>query len=240
MIKAKDITIGYSASSPLLDGVSFELCRGELISLIGRNGAGKSTLMRTISGLKPLLSGDLSIDGTSLDDMTALQRAMQISLVTTERIRVANLTCETLVALGRTPYTNWLGALSSLDRDIVAQSLERVKMSHFASKSCDRLSDGELQRIMIARALAQQTDIIMLDEPTAFLDMPSRYQLMDLLEELAHNESKCIIFSTHELNMAIERSDKVAIIDSPKLHIKTAKELIDSDIIKSIFGIDLF
>ncbi len=219
MIELRNITLAYDPSSPLISDANITINRGELVALLGRNGAGKSSLMRAIASLAPISTGSIILDGVDISSMSEIQRATTISLVTTERIRVANLSCEKLVALGRTPYTNWIGRLSSTDRDIVATALERVAMSQFANTPCDTLSDGELQRIMIARAIAQQSPILMLDEPTAFLDMPSRYDLMRLLRSLAHDENKTIIFSTHELDLARDSADKLLILDSPHLHL---------------------
>ncbi len=238
MIEAKSITIAHDPNNPILADASFTIGRGELVALLGRNGAGKSTLMRAIAALQPLRSGSISIDGQSVDSLTEQQRALLVAIVTTERIRIPNLSCHSLVSLGRTPHTNWFGELSALDNQIVEESLAKVGASHLASASCDSLSDGELQRVMIARALAQQTPILMLDEPTAFLDMPSRYQLLELLRSLAHNEQKTIIFSTHELNLAIDSADRIAIVDPPQIHINTPQEVVDNDLIPQIFNIN--
>ena len=159
-------------------------------------------MLRAIVGSEPLKHGSVLINGIDIQQITPQQLAQQVAFVTTERIRIANLSCRDVVALGRAPYTNWIGRMQPEDETIVMQSLEKVGMASYAFRTMDKMSDGECQRVMIARALAQQTPIILLDEPTSFLDMPNRYDLCRLLADLAHQENKCIIFSTHELDIA--------------------------------------
>jgi iron complex transport system ATP-binding protein len=161
--------------------------------------------------------------------------ATLVAFVTTDKVRIANLRCRDVVALGRAPYTNWIGRMQQQDNEIVEQSLAAVGMSDYADKTMDRMSDGECQRIMIARALAQQTPIILLDEPTAFLDMPNRYELCTLLRKLAHEENKCILFSTHELDIALELCDSVALISPPQLHILPTQDMVRSGHIERLF-----
>ncbi len=239
MISATSLSIGYAAERLLLQDASFSIPSGSVVALLGRNGAGKSTLMRTIAGLQKPLSGSINIENHNIANLDETQRAMLVSLVTTERIRIPNLSCTTLVALGRSPHTNWLGTLTAEDAAIIDRAIERVGMSHLAHKSCDTLSDGELQRIMIARALAQQTPIILLDEPTAFLDMPSRYQLLALLAEIAHQENKTILLSTHELNLATDHCDAIALVDAPNIHILPAREPSTKQIIADTFSLSM-
>ena len=216
MIRLDNISLGY-ANRTLIDSLSAHIERGKLTALVGRNGTGKSTLLRTIAGLAEPFSGEIELGGKPLSKLSTAELATTISFVTTDKVRIANLRCRDVVALGRAPYTNWIGRMQDEDRAIVEQSLAAVGMSSYADKSMDRMSDGECQRIMIARALAQQTPIILLDEPTAFLDMPNRYELCDLLRGLAHNEGKCILFSTHDLDSAMPVCDSVAIIDGGTL-----------------------
>ena len=154
----------------------------------------------------------------------------------TLKVRIANLACEDVVALGRAPYTNWIGRMQETDRDIVARSLRLVGMEAFACKTMDRMSDGECQRILIARALAQDTPVILLDEPTAFLDLPNRYELATLLRRLAHDEGKCILFSTHDLDVALGLCDAVALIDTPDLHCLPASDMASSGHIERLFA----
>ncbi len=237
MIEATSLSIGYDIHDPLLKSVDFTIEAGRVVALLGRNGAGKSTLMRTIAALQSPLEGSIKIDGCDLHAMSESKRATQISLVTTERVRIPNLSARTLVALGRSPHTNWLGTLTREDREVVDHAIEQVQMSHMADVSCDRLSDGELQRIMIARALAQQTPVILLDEPTAFLDMPSRYHLLRLLSDIAHNEGKSLILSTHELNFAIDECDQIALIDNTSIALLPSKDPATKGVVAEAFSL---
>ena len=236
MIELKNISLGYD-KRVLLKNVSAKFNCGTTTALIGRNGTGKSTLLRAIIGFLPLLEGDIFLNGTNIKDVSPQQLAQQVAFVTTERVRISNLACRDVVALGRAPYTNWLGRMQKEDERIVMQSLEKVGMESYVLRTMDKMSDGECQRIMIARALAQQTPIILLDEPTSFLDMPNRYELCDLLADLAHNDNKCIVFSTHELDIATSICDNIALIESPLLHHLTAKEMTHSGLIEKMFKI---
>ena len=234
MIKLENIKLGYG-SRTLLDGVSTTFERGTLTALLGRNGAGKSTLLRAVAALGRLNGGSICVGGEDISTLTAEQIAHRISFVTTDKVRIPNLTCEDVVALGRAPYTNWIGRMQEIDRQIVAEALAAVGMSDFARKTMDAMSDGECQRVMIARALAQQTPVILLDEPTAFLDLPTRHEVCALLRRLAHEEGKTIIFSTHDLDIAMAQCDMAVIIDSPALLHKPTSELQED--IARIFGI---
>lgn len=236
MIRLENISLGYGARR-LLEGVTTRFEAGTLTALIGRNGAGKSTLLRALAGLEPLQAGAITIEGTPIAELDSAEAARRVAFVATDKVRIANLPCEDLVALGRAPYTNWIGRLQAVDREIVADALAKVGMSDFAHKTMDRMSDGECQRVMIARALAQQTPVILLDEPTAFLDMPNRYELCRLLQRLAHDEQKAIIFSTHELDIASRMCDSIALIDTPHLLHQSAAEMVAGGAIKRLFGI---
>ncbi|MBR2501716.1 MAG: ABC transporter ATP-binding protein [Rikenellaceae bacterium] len=236
MIRLENISLGYGTRT-LLEGVTTHFEAGTLTALIGRNGAGKSTLLRALAGLEPLQAGAITIGGQSIAELDGAEAARRVAFVATDKVRIANLPCEDLVALGRAPYTNWIGRLQAVDREIVADALAKVGMSEFAHKTMDRMSDGECQRVMIARALAQQTPVILLDEPTAFLDMPNRYELCRLLQRLAHDEQKVILFSTHELDIATKRCDAIALIDTPQLLHQPASEMVAGGAIERLFGI---
>lgn len=236
MIRLENISLGYGARR-LLEGITTRFEAGTLTALIGRNGAGKSTLLRALAGLEPLQAGAITIEGTPIAELDGAEAARRVAFVATDKVRIANLPCEDLVALGRAPYTNWIGRLQAVDREIVADALAKVGMSDFARKTMDRMSDGECQRVMIARALAQQTPVILLDEPTAFLDMPNRYELCRLLQRLAHDEQKAIIFSTHELDIASKMCDTIALIDTPHLLHQSAAEMVAGGAIERLFGI---
>ena len=218
MIRLDNISLSYG-SRTILREVSLHLAAGELCALVGRNGAGKSTLLRALTS-----NGNTLIDGTPLGALSPEQRSQNVAIVTTERIRIENLSVEDLVAMGRAPYTNWVGHLQDIDREIVCKAIEAVGMGNFAKRDTSSLSDGELQRVMIARAIAQQTPIILLDEPTAFLDIPTRFEVCRLLADLAHKEGKTILFSTHDIDSALPVCDSFAIIDDGTLRKLPAKE----------------
>ncbi|MEG1623132.1 MAG: ABC transporter ATP-binding protein [Alistipes sp.] len=234
-ISLQNITLGYG-SRTLLKAVSAEFHSGQLTALLGRNGTGKSTLLRAITGLGALQSGTIQLCGTALTALTAQQLATCVSFVSTDKVRIANLPCQDVVALGRAPYTNWIGQMQETDRTIVTEALEQVGMRSFAHKTMDTMSDGECQRIMIARALAQQTPIILLDEPTAFLDLPNRYEICNLLRRLAHQHKKCILFSTHELDIALTLCDAVALIEPTQLHCLPTEAMVASGMIERLFS----
>ena len=223
MIKLEKITVAFG-SRTLLDSAECTFTRGTLNALVGRNGAGKSSLLRILAAIDSPNSGEVVVGGKQLHTIAAEERAKIISFVSTQRVRVANLRCWDVVATGRAPYTNWIGSISKEDTEIINQSLAAVGMESFADRAIDTLSDGEFQRVMIARALAQQTPVILLDEPTAFLDIPTRFDVCRLLAELAHKEQKCILFSTHDVDAALAVCDSFAIIDKCELrHLPTAE-----------------
>ena len=234
MIQLHDFSIGYGERT-LLHEVEAAIPKGSLTALIGRNGTGKSTLLRAIAGLNRRYTGEILLDGRDISDMRADEMARTLAFVTTERTRIANLKCEDVVAVGRAPYTNWIGRMQDADREIVAWSLASVGMSDYARRTMDKMSDGECQRIMIARALAQSTPVILLDEPTSFLDLPNRYELCSLLARLAHDEGKCIFFSTHELDIALSLADSIALIDPPQLVCLPTDEMRRSGCIERLF-----
>ena len=218
MIRLDNITLSYGSRTILRD-VSLHLGKGEFCALVGRNGAGKSTLLRALTA-----TDDVVVDGTPLGLLSPEKLAQTVAIVTTERIRIDNLSVEDLVAMGRAPYTNWVGHLQDVDRKIVAEAIEKVGLAEFAKRDSSTLSDGELQRAMIARAIAQQTPIILLDEPTAFLDIPTRFEVCRLLAELAHKEGKTILFSTHDLDSALPVCDSFAIIEGEELRLLPTAE----------------
>ncbi len=236
MITLDNITLSYGRRT-LLSGVCAEFAAGELTALVGRNGAGKSTLLRSVIGVECPAAGRVLLDGADTAALAPDALARTIAFVGTEKVRIANLRCEDVVATGRAPYTNWVGRMQDADRRIVAESLRAVGMESFAGRDICSLSDGEAQRIMIARALAQQTPTIVLDEPTAFLDIPTRFEVCRLLQRLAHDERKCILFSTHDLDSALPVCDSLAIIDGSKLLRPSTAEAAGSGVLRRIFGI---
>lgn len=234
MITLRNITLAYGDRT-LVENGSAEFAAGELTALVGRNGAGKSTLLRAVTAIEPPKSGEVLLDGTNAAAMPPETIARTISFVGTEKVRIANLRCEDIVAIGRAPYTNWIGRMQDVDRRIVADALQAVGMEAFAERSIDTLSDGECQRIMIARALAQQTPTIVLDEPSAFLDIPTRFEICRLLQRLAHDEGKCILFSTHDLDAAMPVCDSIAVISDRTITKLPTAEIRRQGIIERLF-----
>lgn len=232
MIRLENISLAYS-NNTLLEKASASFAKGSISALIGRNGAGKSSLLRLLAAIEKPKEGSVFIDCKDLYHLSIEQRAKLISFVSTSRVRVANLLCRDVVAIGRAPYTNWIGSMQAEDVEIVNNALNAVGMSRFATRPIDTLSDGECQRVMIARALAQQTPVILLDEPTAFLDIPTRFEICRLLAQLAHNQGKTIIFSTHDIDAAIPVCDNIAVLD--KLAVRTYPTAEAQEIINELF-----
>lgn len=214
MIELKNVTVGFGDRCLVRD-VSTEIPAGNLTALIGRNGTGKSTLLRAIAGLGTRYEGEISVNGKDRKEMSPRELAKVLSFVNASRPRIADMRCRDVAAMGRAPYTDWLGRLSAKDSRMVEEGLEKVGMAGFAERSIDTLSDGEFQRVMIARAIAQDTPLILLDEPTSFLDLPNRYGLVELLSRLCREEGKTILFSTHELDIARKYSDRIMLIAPP-------------------------
>ena len=213
MISLQHISAGYR-KHPVLEDLSLEIGSGKLVALMGRNGSGKSTLLRAIASQDTLTDGKIFIGGQEISKMKNGEKARLIATVGTEKTRITNLRCGELVALGRAPYTDWIGNLSAEDRTAVQDALDAVGMGSFAGRTMDSLSDGECQKIMIARALAQDTPVLLLDEPTAWLDIPGRYQVAALLQRLAHERNRTIIYSTHDLEVARRHADLVVIVNN--------------------------
>lgn len=236
MIRLKDFSIGFS-DRVLLENVNTSFQEGRLTAFIGRNGTGKSTLMKAICGLNDKYEGEILIEDKNLRKIPKPSLARLLSYVNTQRPRMANLKCFNVVALGRSPYTGWHGKLTDKDKAIVEHALEKVGMKDYISRDFNSLSDGESQKIMIARAIAQDTKIIILDEPTSFLDLPTRFELASILKKLTVEEGKTIIFSTHELDIALKMSDDIALIHDKSLLNLPVEEIVSRGIIEKVFPI---
>ena len=206
-----------------------------MTALLGRNGTGKSTLLRAIASLGEVQGGAIEIGGRELSELSNADLARMVAFVNTERVSVEAMTAYDLVAVGRSPYTDWSGRLRSSDHEAIERSIRIAGVEHLADRYVDTLSDGECQRVMIAKALAQDTPAILLDEPTSYLDMPNRYELCTLLGRLAHDEGKCVLFSTHELDIALTLSDNIALVDPPQLLYMPTREMIASGSIERLF-----
>lgn len=212
LLEADRLSIGYlpagGDSGFIRKEISFTAERGELVALIGPNGSGKSTLLKTLTGFIPPLKGSVRWMGKPVGSYTPAELARLISYVSTENLRLPNMRVADLVAYGRFPYTGWLGRLREEDLQMVSTSIRKTGLSDFARREVITLSDGERQRALIARALAQNTPFILLDEPTAFLDVSAKYEIFQLLRQLARTEGKTILLSTHDLNIALREADK--------------------------------
>ncbi|MDY3978664.1 MAG: ABC transporter ATP-binding protein [Tidjanibacter sp.] len=233
-VSLNDLTLGYGQRR-LFCNANVGFGWGEFTALVGRNGSGKSTLLRTIAALSKPVGGTISVCGRELSTLSQREVAERIAFVSTDEVKVPDLRVVDLVSIGRAPYTNWAGSLTDNDRAVVAKSLELVGMTSFGEASVDSLSDGERQRVMIARALAQDTPVVLLDEPTAFLDLPNKYEICLLLSRLAHIEGKCVIFSTHDLQIALELCDTIAMIDDGEFRYGTADMLVQSGALQHMF-----
>lgn len=237
MIELRNIGLSFGDRVLIADGCAhFE--RGTLVALLGRNGTGKSTLLRAIARLGTLQAGGIYVDGAALDELSTTTLSRKIAFVNTERVDVDSLSVHDLVAIGRSPYTDWMGRLGDEDEAVVERSMQLAGVGTMAARRVDTLSDGECQRVMIARALAQDTPAMLLDEPTSFLDLPNRYELCTLLRRLAHEESKCVIFSTHELDIALSLADSIALVDTPNLVHLPTEAMVASGHIERLFDSD--
>lgn len=211
VLESHDLAIGYpyAGSTPLVLARELNLVieRGQVTGLLGPNGSGKSTLLRTLAGLQPSISGSVRVLQQTIRSNQVRQTARMLSVVLTDRIDVRNLTVFQLVSMGRYPYTDWLGRAGSDDYDLIMHALGQVRLQDFSNRFFNELSDGEQQRTLLAKALVQDTPLIILDEPTAHLDLPNRISIMRLLRNLADDTGKCILFSTHDLDLAIHTAD---------------------------------
>ena len=214
-IQLSDVTTGYRGK-PVTRDINAYLQAGELTCLLGPNGAGKSTLLKTLSAFIPPLSGEITIEGVNIRKISASTLARSIAVVLTRRPATMNMTVEELVSIGRSPYTSFFGGLHENDREVVDKSIRLVGIDDLRTRNVNTLSDGERQKALIAKALAQQTRIIFLDEPTAFLDYPSKVEIMQLLYTIAREENKTVFMSTHDLELALQIADKIWLLDKER------------------------
>lgn len=213
------ITTGYKTAKHTVEitrDLTENLYAGELTCLLGPNGAGKTTLLKTLSGFLPPLSGEILLEGKNIYSFKEPERAKMLSVVLTDRLAVSNMTVRQLVELGRSPYTGFFGRPSEKDSDIVNEAIAQVKIEHLSERTVATLSDGERQKALIAKALAQETPLIFLDEPTAFLDYPGKAEILLLLRKLAREKNKTIFVSTHDLELALQIADRLWLLDKTK------------------------
>ncbi|OXA99882.1 ABC transporter ATP-binding protein [Flavobacterium oncorhynchi] len=215
ILNTSNLSIGYKAKKAVVtiaENLNLNLTSGKLISLIGANGIGKSTLLRTITGIQQPLSGTVFLNDKNINTYKPLDLAQNLSLVLTEKLPPSNLTVFELVALGRQPYTNWVDSLTQTDIEKIKEAMALTQIEHLAQKKHFEISDGQLQKVLIARALAQDTALIILDEPTTHLDLLHKVSLFKLLKKLTEETQKCILFSTHDIDLAIQLSDEMIIM----------------------------
>lgn len=240
-VKAENLSIGYKSRKEqniLLSGISFELDEGMLVGLVGANGIGKSTLLRTLNGMQPALSGTISIMGEPLAGIVPQTLATYLSVVLTEAPSSKNLSVLEFISLGRQPYTNWLGRLSTDDLNNIDLALQLTNTQKIAQRKCYELSDGQMQRVAIARALAQDTPIIILDEPTTHLDLYHRAAVLKLLKQLTQEMNKTILFSTHEIDLAIQLSDRMMVMTPTDFYFDDPCKLIENGKFSALFPED--
>ena len=239
-IELRHLRTGYTErrrSVVISPDLSLSIRPGEIVMLMGPNGSGKSTLMHTMAGLLPPLAGEVELGEKPLSSLTMKEVARQLSLVLTERIPAGNMDVWEVVTIGRYPYTGFRGVLSTEDKRICEEALATCRLTELRERIFDTLSDGEKQRVMIARALAQETPLILLDEPTAHLDLPSRLEVTTMLRTLAHKLGKSILISTHELDLALGWADTIWLLDrSGAITAKAPEDLILDGDIERVFG----
>jgi len=236
-LEVTDLAIGFKGGS-IAENINFTILEGELTAIVGVNGIGKSTLLRTLGNVQPKLAGRILIGEKQLEDYPPLALAAKISLVLTEPIASKNMSVVELIALGRQPYTNWIGSLSTDDKKKIKEAIAMLELEELQHRKCFELSDGQLQRVMIARALAQDTDIILLDEPTTHLDLYHKVQILKLLKSIAHHTQKTIVFTSHEIEMAIQLCDQMLLLNGDSHPFGRPCELIEQEAFHTLFPAD--
>lgn len=237
VITVKNLAIGYK-NTVVANQINFNSLSGELIGIVGINGIGKSTLLRTLGQLQPSLSGDIFVNNTPLKELNAVALATEISIVLTEPIASKNLTVKELIALGRQPYTNWIGNLTENDTSKISEAIQMLQLENFVDKKCYELSDGQLQRVMIARAIAQDTSIILMDEPTTHLDLYHKVQILKLLKFITEQTGKTILFTSHEIEMVIQLCDKMLLLNETTNFFGEPCQLIEKGAFDNLFPKD--
>jgi len=237
ILELQQLGIGYAGEkrAPLFRAISASVSSGLLIGLFGRNGIGKSTLLRTMAGLQPPVEGNILLQKRELQRWTPADMAKQIAFVPSQPLRTPRLSVTDMVGVGRYGFTNWIGAEQKSDKEAITKALEATALTDLAQRDSATLSDGEWQRAAIARSLAQDTPLIFLDEPTAFLDMGNKYKIVYLLKELTQTAHKGILFSTHDLTLALQVCDTLWIMDDHGFHVQSPAQLLQTGILDTLF-----
>ena len=225
VISLSQLSVGYTPSHPVISDINLELRSGQLACLIGENGIGKSTLLKTLTGFLPKLKGSLLLGNRDIESFSQRELARQVSIVLTQKPDVQNLTIEEIIGLGRSPYTGFFCRLRAEDRKVVDDAIATMGIEKLRGRMIQTLSDGERQKVMIAKALAQETSIILLDEPTAFLDFPSKAETFQSLQRMAHERDKLILLSTHDLELAVRFADSLLEVKKGALQAVSATEV---------------
>lgn len=238
VLRTDNLSIGYKKRNDVqivASGIDIEIKEGELVAVIGVNGAGKSTLLRSLSGIQEIIKGQVIISENKLSETDPSELSKNISLVLTEQLISKNLSVLELVALGRQPYTNWIGTLTRNDLKKVMQAIKLVNIEDIKNKKCHELSDGQFQKVLIARALAQDTSLIILDEPTTHLDLYHKAYVLKLLQQLSRETNKAILFASHEINLALQLCDKLLILKDKQALFGKPPDLINSEAFSDLF-----
>jgi iron complex transport system ATP-binding protein len=241
-IETRNLDVGYQQKNSvnlIQQNVSIQLAKGKFVGILGKNGIGKSTLLRTLTGVQEAISGDVIINGKNIKSYNYRELSTIISLVLTEQLPDSQLTVFDLVALGRQPYTNWVGKLEKKDLEKIRWALAQTETTALAHRYFYELSDGQLQRVLIARALAQDTQIIMLDEPTAHLDMHHTIKIFQLLKKLSQETNKTIIMTTHEVNLAIKGADQLILLTEKDVVAGKKEALIANNSFDTLFSSEI-
>jgi len=242
VLKTKDLKVGYQNKKQLFcvaDNINISLSKGQFVCLLGKNGIGKSTLLRTLTKVQPELGGNIFIDDKPLQTISNIDLAKKMSLVLTEKIPESNLTVYELIALGRQPYTNWIGSLTDADKKYIDIAIAQTNIEKILNKRSDELSDGQRQKVMIARALAQNTKLIILDEPTAHLDIQNKVEIYKLLKTLSEKYQKTILISSHEIHLALQLADELWLMNEDGLISGATNNLIVDGSVSKLFTSNL-
>ncbi len=238
ILSTSNLSIGYQSKkekNTIAENLNLTFEEGKLISLVGGNGIGKSTLLRTITGIQKPLAGTVMLNEKEINNYESLALAQNLSLVLTEKLPPSNLSVFELIALGRQPYTNWLGKLSAEDLEKINQAITLTHVEHLIDKKHHEISDGQLQIVLIARALAQDTPLIILDEPTTHLDLFHKVSVFKLLKKLSQETNKCILFSTHDIDLAIQLSDEMIVMTESMVEQDQPCNLITKGVFNTLF-----
>ena len=242
VIQTHNLSIGYQTkknTTCVAKDINLSLVKGNLVCVLGKNGIGKSTLLKTLTKVQPKLSGEIVLEGKKLETISNIELAKKMSLVLTERVPESNLTVYELIALGRQPYTNWVGTLTNDDKKYIEIAIQQTNSKEFLNKKHYELSDGQLQKVMIARALAQNTEIITLDEPTAHLDIHNKIEIFQLLKKMTQELGKTILISTHEIHIALQLADQLWLMNETEIISGKTEDLVADKSVSKLFTSNL-